>query len=171
MPSEDSDQPGHLLGAQLVAKDPRFLHADSEDSDQTGRMPRLIFAGRTVILLVLSWGGSYITGFYILQLNFSFIVRDLNLFSSVKCNVGLNPFWYYPDLLKISIFSLTNDMEILSYSIPCAQVTKVGSNTVKLLNGWETYTASSVLQNILYIRPSLKISLFAVLLPVNFRIR
>ena len=30
------------LCAQLVAKDPRFLHADSEDSDQTGRMPRLI---------------------------------------------------------------------------------------------------------------------------------
>ena len=36
--------------------------AHSEDSDQTGRMPRLIwvFAGRTVILLVLSWGGSVI---------------------------------------------------------------------------------------------------------------
>ena len=35
--------------------------AYSEDSDQTGRMPRLIwdFAGRTVILLVLSWGGSF----------------------------------------------------------------------------------------------------------------
>ena len=35
--------------------------AHSEDSDQTGRMPRLIwvFAGRTVIRLVLSWGGSY----------------------------------------------------------------------------------------------------------------
>ena len=35
--------------------------ADSEDSDQIGRMPRLIwvYAGRTVIsLLVLSWGGS-----------------------------------------------------------------------------------------------------------------
>ena len=34
--------------------------AHSEDSDQTGRMPRLIwvFAGRTFILLVLSWGGS-----------------------------------------------------------------------------------------------------------------
>ena len=29
------------------SQDPRFLHADSEDSDQTGRMPRLIcvFAG------------------------------------------------------------------------------------------------------------------------------
>ena len=34
--------------------------AQSDDSDQTGRMPRLIwvFAGRTLILLVLSWGGS-----------------------------------------------------------------------------------------------------------------
>ena len=37
------------LCAQWVAKDPKFLHADREDSDQTGRMPRLIrvFAGRT----------------------------------------------------------------------------------------------------------------------------
>ena len=35
--------------------------AHSEDSDQTGRMPRLIwvFAGRTLILLVLSCRGSY----------------------------------------------------------------------------------------------------------------
>ena len=49
-----------LLCAQWVAKDPRFLHADSEDSDQTGRMPRLIwvFAGHTLILLVLSCHGS-----------------------------------------------------------------------------------------------------------------
>ena len=30
------------LYAQWVAKDPSFLHADSKDSDQTGRMPRLI---------------------------------------------------------------------------------------------------------------------------------
>ena len=29
------------LCAQWVAKDPSFLHANSEDSDQTGRMPRL----------------------------------------------------------------------------------------------------------------------------------
>ena len=38
-----------LLSAQWVGKDPSFLHADSEDSDQTGRMPRLIwvFAWRT----------------------------------------------------------------------------------------------------------------------------
>ena len=39
--SEDSDQPGHPP-PQWVAEDPMFLHADSEDSDQTGRMSRLI---------------------------------------------------------------------------------------------------------------------------------
>ena len=58
-PSEDSDKPGRppvwsesSLCAQEVAKDPSFPQADSEDSDQTGRMPRLIwvFAGRTVIV-------------------------------------------------------------------------------------------------------------------------
>ena len=48
------------LCAQWVAKDRSFLHADSEDSDQTGRMRWLIwvFAGRTLILLVLSCRGS-----------------------------------------------------------------------------------------------------------------
>ena len=40
-PSEDSDQPVHPP-SQWVAEDPLFLHADSEDSDQTGRMSRLI---------------------------------------------------------------------------------------------------------------------------------
>ena len=30
------------LCAQWVAKDPSFLYADSEDTDQTGQMPRLI---------------------------------------------------------------------------------------------------------------------------------
>ena len=50
------------LCPQWVAKDPSFLHADSEDSDQTGQMPRLIwvFAGRTATLLVLSCRGSSI---------------------------------------------------------------------------------------------------------------
>ena len=51
------------LCTHWVAKDQRFLHADNEDSDQTGRMPRLIgvFAGRTLILLVLSCRGSFKT--------------------------------------------------------------------------------------------------------------
>ena len=49
------------LCAQWVIKVPKFLHADREDSDQTGRMPRLIwvFAGGTRILLVLSCCGSF----------------------------------------------------------------------------------------------------------------
>ena len=44
-----------LLCAQWVAKGPRFLHVDSEDSDQTGIW---VFAGHTLILLVLSCRGS-----------------------------------------------------------------------------------------------------------------
>ena len=47
------------LCAQWVAKDSSFLHADSEDSGQTGRMPRLIwvFAGHTChfVGFVMSW--------------------------------------------------------------------------------------------------------------------
>ena len=56
-----------LCAHQWVAKDPRFLHADSKVSDQTGRMTKLIwvFAGRTLTLLVLSCRGSY---FYMLPL-------------------------------------------------------------------------------------------------------
>ena len=51
------------LRTQWTAKDPRFLHADSEDCDQTGWMPRLIwvFAKRTLSLLVLSCRGSFVT--------------------------------------------------------------------------------------------------------------
>ena len=53
------------LCALWVAKDPIFLHTDSKDSDQTGRMPRLIWGGSEsslgaqVILLVLSCCGSF----------------------------------------------------------------------------------------------------------------
>ena len=54
--SVQSDQSS--LCAQWVG----FLHADREDSDQTGRMPRLIwvFTGRTLTLLVLSCRGSHV---------------------------------------------------------------------------------------------------------------
>ena len=34
--------PEYSLCIQWTAKDPRFLHGDSDDSDQTGQMPRLI---------------------------------------------------------------------------------------------------------------------------------
>ena len=43
------------LCAQWKAMDPRFLHADSEDSDQTGRLPRLIW--------VFTWRTDNFVGF------------------------------------------------------------------------------------------------------------
>ena len=66
--SEDSDQLGirpvwSVFSLSAWRKlGPLATHwAHSEDSDQTGRTPRLIwvFAGRTVILLVFSRGGSF----------------------------------------------------------------------------------------------------------------
>ena len=58
------------LCAQWVAKDPSCLHADSEDTDQTGWMPRLIwvFAGRTATLLVLSRVGSNARAFVLVYI-------------------------------------------------------------------------------------------------------
>ena len=35
------------LCTKLIVKDPSFLLADSEDTDQTGRMPRLIYSDQT----------------------------------------------------------------------------------------------------------------------------
>ena len=49
----------YLLSAHWVPKVPRFLHGYREDSDQTGRMPSLIwvFAGRTghFVTFVMLW--------------------------------------------------------------------------------------------------------------------
>ena len=55
--------------------------AHSEDSDQTGRMLKLfwVFAGRTVILLILSWGGSIINGWV------SFCVTDEKIMNGLLC--------------------------------------------------------------------------------------
>ena len=52
------------LCAQWVARDPSFLHADSEDSDQTGWMPRLIW--------VFDRRTDHFVGFVMRRLNFFF---------------------------------------------------------------------------------------------------
>ena len=66
-----------------VAKDPNFLHADSEDSDQTGRMPRLIwvFAGRTC----------HFVGFVMRRLNFIlfFMTTHVDLTQQLTSNFCL----------------------------------------------------------------------------------
>ena len=64
------------LCTQWIAKDPSFLHADNEDSDQTGRMPRLIwvFAGRTATLLVLSCRGSNVPCVVLFQTHLFWVI-------------------------------------------------------------------------------------------------
>ena len=68
--------------------------AHGEDSDQTGRMPRLIwvFAGRTLILLALSCRGSYvhIKTFF----NFSYPATIYPLMLFILHRVVFTIFWY-----------------------------------------------------------------------------
>ena len=66
------------LCALGVAKDPSFLHADSEDSDQSGRIPRLIwvFDGRTC----------HFVGFVTSWLNY------FRISATMKCNFDLRKF-------------------------------------------------------------------------------
>ena len=65
--SEPSQSAWRKLGSSAIH------WAQSEDSDQTGRMPRLVwvFAGRTVILLVLSRGGSIFNVWAVWRFSFS----------------------------------------------------------------------------------------------------
>ena len=65
------------LCAQWVAKDPNFLHADSKDSDQTGRMPRLIW--------VFTWRTCHFVGFVMRWLTCFF--SQLSLFSLFCCMI------------------------------------------------------------------------------------
>ena len=94
-PREDSDQPGRmpawadgirpvwsesLLSAWSKLRSSATQWAHSKDSNQTGRMPRLIwvFAGRTATLLVLSWGGLIM--YLVISLIFTIIGLCAHLF-------------------------------------------------------------------------------------------
>ena len=87
------------LCALLVAQDPSVLQADSEDSDQTRRMPRLIwvFAGRKVILLVLSCCGSFYVVLWSGDLEYILWAiphkNDVVTFGEMKCYVCLYSKW------------------------------------------------------------------------------
>ena len=89
----DAQSDQSIRCAQCVAMDASFLHADSEDSDQTGRMPRLIwvFAGYTLTLLVLSWGGSNydlfcnLRWFVLLHFNDKYINCNFPKFRDTMC--------------------------------------------------------------------------------------
>ena len=77
--------------AQWVAEGPRFLYADSEDSDQTGRMPRLIwvFAERT---------GNFV-GFVIRRLKF--LNKNNNQRTSVNAHTTPCPGIYYNAFIHV----------------------------------------------------------------------
>ena len=88
----DSDQSS--LFAQRVAKDPSFLHADIEDSDQTGRMPRLIlvFAGRTSFVLSCT-GGYPVLSHYQCQQTRS-VHNEYSWYLSRQTSIPVHPaFW------------------------------------------------------------------------------
>ena len=87
-PSGDSIQPGHppslirvFLSAWRNHESLATHWTHSKDTNQTGRMPRLIwvFAGRTVILLVLSQGGSFDCNlFYYICYNFPYSMKEVS---------------------------------------------------------------------------------------------
>ena len=82
-----------------VVKDPRFLQANSEDSDQTGQMPRLIgvFTECTGHFLVLScWGSVILTD------KNTFLFLSCILFPSFFCVLQYNTFFQVNDAVFVA---------------------------------------------------------------------
>ena len=81
-PSKDSDQPGHPASLNIVfdvRKDPNFPNADSENSDQIGRMPMLI--------LVFAWRTCHFLSFF---LSLFFLSFFLSFFDAMYICISLN---------------------------------------------------------------------------------
>ena len=114
--------------------------AHSEDSDQTGRMPRLIwvFAGRTLILLVLSCHCSYSTclRYFTTYLRYLITSLDILLQTSDVDTAHISIFLRYPSTcLRYCVLHLhASDIVFsicytsLRYFIPCLRY----SNTTQI---------------------------------------
>ena len=85
----------------------------SEDSDQTGRMPRLIwvFAG-AVILLVLSWGGSHEGGQWSNGRRFPFFSVDL--LQSLACSLDVARYLFSKS--NSDFFSLSLSLSLIFFT-------------------------------------------------------
>ena len=113
--------PESLLCAQLVAKDPSFLHADSEDSDQTGRMLRLIWVfagGAHAILLVLSCRGSNVVHQFSCASQFTAGIKLIGTiwYASIAYQVDthqMQPFKWATSWENLFIPYATNRLEIV----------------------------------------------------------
>ena len=100
------------LCIEWVAKDPNFLHADSKDSVQTGRMPRLIwvFAWRTEnILLVLSQDGSLGSRLLVLGCTKLYVLKDFCLNWMAETKLKLSHKKYSKGNLNTSSFLLKSN--------------------------------------------------------------
>ena len=89
-----------LLSAWRKLESLATHRAHREDSDQTGRMPRLIWvvAGRTVILLVLSRGGSF-------DIFYSIGYTDWNFFWNYSVlSMMILPLCYWKNEIKTFFF-------------------------------------------------------------------
>ena len=102
------------LCAQWVAKDPSFLHADSEDSDQTGWMPRLIrvFAGRTChfVGFVMRWLICFAMKLTITKTNTDIIELSHAKINKMTCasaktqiSLGISPVWSVSSLCTLMV--------------------------------------------------------------------
>ena len=103
----------YSLCTKWVAKGSRFLHADSEDSDQTGQIPRLIwvFAGHTghFVGFVMRW-----LIFVILYPRGSTLFRKYSRSKKSKRVNNFTPFWLVPHEEAISI--QINNSILFSYT-------------------------------------------------------
>ena len=132
--SEDSDQPGHppsLISLHCprrkMGQDLAIFRKHSEDSDQTGRMPRLsrVFAGRT----------SHFVGFDTLQLIsvkivrwFSYCFHNFMILTvaTAKWNLLPNIPAMPPNTITPSVLgSITNELSII-YSCRSIAIMSVG---------------------------------------------
>ena len=116
------------LCALWVAKDPSFLHADSEDSDQTGRMAKLI--------CVFAWRTCYIVGFDMLRLKLcnhtkvfseKILRRHAPIHATIELDFKVRQVKFEPSLknriaLKIYAYACTLTRIFLTLIIPSANL-------------------------------------------------
>ena len=114
------------LWAQWVAKDPSCLHADSEDSDQTGRMPRSIwiFTERTChfVSFVMRW--LILCNTWQILLIFSF--GSIWCFSLVQA-MFMHYFyifqtWKWWNIVTICFHSFDKNKQRISISVPISSL-------------------------------------------------
>ena len=95
------------LCAQWVAKDPSFLHVDSEDSDETGRMP--------MANLSLGWAHTDFVGFVMSRLIYHTQNHKLSCAVWHEASGTLKYVWIF---IKVKIFALYGIWKSDNFTFP-----------------------------------------------------